>query len=48
MHPQPYPILEHDDSPTAFLEPSLVVKRMDVSEYCVLCFFQDVISGLLA
>lgn len=48
MNRQPYPILEHDDSPTAFLEPSLVVKRMDVSEHCVLCFFQDVISGLLA
>ncbi len=46
MHPQPYPILEHDDSRSAFIEPTHIVKPMDISEHCVLCFFQDVFAGL--
>lgn len=45
---QPYPILEHDDSPDAFIEPARIIKPIDISERCVLCFFQDVIAGLQA
>jgi uridine phosphorylase len=39
-----YPILEFDPSPEAIIEPGRVVQRLDISEYCVLCFFQDVIT----
>jgi uridine phosphorylase len=40
-----YPILEFDPSPEAIIEPGRVLKRLDISEYCVLCFFQDVITA---
>lgn len=46
MRPQPYPILEHDDTREAFIEPSRVVQPIDIAERCVLCFFQDVLTGL--
>ncbi|HEX2908449.1 MAG TPA: nucleoside phosphorylase [Phototrophicaceae bacterium] len=39
-----YPILEFDPSPEAIIEPGRVLKRLDISEYCILCFFQDVIT----
>ncbi len=48
MQPQRFPILEHDDSREAFIEPARIIKPIDVSERCVLCFFQDVITGLEA
>lgn len=38
-----YPILEHDPSPEALIEPARILKRVDVPEACVLCFFQEVI-----
>jgi uridine phosphorylase len=41
-----YPILEFDPSPTAIIEPGRVIRRQDVPECCVVCFFQDVIAGL--
>jgi uridine phosphorylase len=41
-----YPILEFDPSPEALLEPARLIKRVDVPERCVLCFFQDVIAPL--
>lgn len=40
------PILEHDPSPTAVIEPSCHIKPIDAPEHCVPCFFQDVIDGL--
>lgn len=40
-----YPILEYDPTPQAFIEPTRTVKRQDVPEHCVLCFFQDVITA---
>lgn len=46
MRPQPYPILEYDEARDAFIEPSRVVRSIDIAEHCVLCFFQDVITGL--
>jgi uridine phosphorylase len=42
-----FPIIEHDPSPTAIIEPSRVYKRRDVPRHCVLCFFQDVIDELV-
>jgi uridine phosphorylase len=42
-----YPILEFDPARKAVLEPSEHVDRMDIPERCVICFFRDVIDGLL-
>ena len=39
-----YPILEFDPNRKSFIEPSDVVDPLDVSEYCVICFFSDVIQ----
>ncbi len=47
MH-QPYPILEFDPAAEAIIEPSRVLKPIDISEFCVVCFFQDVINELVS
>jgi uridine phosphorylase len=40
-----YPILEHDPSPTALIEPSRVLKPLEMMPaHAVLCFFQEVIE----
>lgn len=40
-----YPILEFDPTPEAIIEPGRVIKQRDnMPEYCVLCFFQEVIN----
>ena len=39
-----YPILEFDPNRKAYIEPSDIVDPLDVSEYCIICFFQDVIE----
>ena len=36
-----YPILEFDQDSEAVIDPQLVVKAMDIPEYCVLTFFAD-------
>jgi uridine phosphorylase len=41
-----FPILEYDPSPVALIEPSAILQPIEIAEHCVLCFFQDVISGL--
>jgi uridine phosphorylase len=41
-----YPILEFDPGSPAIIEPSRLLKPIDIAEACVLCFFQDVISAL--
>ncbi|MBN2148549.1 MAG: nucleoside phosphorylase [Anaerolineales bacterium] len=43
----PYPILEYDPTPEAFIEPSKVVRPRDMPEHCVICFFGDVISDVV-
>ena len=48
LHPQPYPILEFDDTREAIIEPSRLIQRRDVPNHCVLCFFQEVLSALPA
>lgn len=42
-----YPILEFDPAAQALMEPSKLLKSVDIAECCVLCFFQDVISQLV-
>jgi uridine phosphorylase len=42
-----YPILEFDDASEALLEPAKLIKRKDVPEYAVACFFADVLGGLV-
>lgn len=46
--PRVYPILEFDSSPSAVLEPKRPNQAIDVPEYAVACFFQDVIAKLVA
>jgi uridine phosphorylase len=42
-----YPILEFDAERKAVFEPGAYVHPADVPERCVLCFFHDVIAGLV-
>ena len=42
------PLLEHDPSPAAFIEPARTVGRRRVPERMVACFFQDVIERVCA
>lgn len=42
------PILNFDANPNAVLEPGRLLQKQDIGEHCVLCFFQDVIAGLVA
>lgn len=41
-----YPILEFDATSVAIVEPSHVIKPIDVPEHCVVCFFREVIAQL--
>jgi uridine phosphorylase len=47
MNHHNYPILEHDDTPEAFIEPGRVLQPIDIALYCVPCFFQDVIATIV-
>jgi uridine phosphorylase len=42
-----YPILEHDPTREAFIEPARVVKKRDVPEHCVVSFFSDIIRKVV-
>ena len=44
MKNKAFPILEFDDEHPAVLEPTAVVKPMDVPQHCVICFFSEVID----
>jgi uridine phosphorylase len=41
------PLLEHDRARIAIIEPSRIIKPIDVAEHCVLCFFQEVVAALV-
>lgn len=47
MFKKDFPILEFDSSLRAKIEPSNVIKKRDVPEYCVITFFGDVIKRML-
>lgn len=46
MNYHDFPILEHDPSPDALIEPSRLISPIDIPRHCILCFFQDVIAAL--
>jgi len=46
MRREDYPIIEYDPTRRAVIEPSSILKQLDISEYCVPCFFQEVIDKL--
>ena len=48
MTDQEFPILEFDPSPRAVLEPSEVIRPVDVAEHCVICFFDDIVRQVSA
>jgi hypothetical protein len=41
------PLFECDRARVAIIEPSIVLKPLDIAEHCVLCFFQEVIRDLV-
>jgi uridine phosphorylase len=43
-----YPILEFDSTPEAFIEPSKLIRALDLPEHCVICFFREVIDKVIA
>lgn len=42
-----FPILEHEYSAEAKIEPSRIIERRDIPAHCVLTFFQDVIEKVV-
>jgi uridine phosphorylase len=42
-----YPIIEHDPTREAFIEPSKVICPRDMPEHCVICFFKEVIDKVV-
>ena len=46
--PVAIPLLEFDASRVAIIEPAHIIKPIAISEYCVRCFFQEVIRGLVS
>ena len=43
-----YPILEYDPTHEAYIEPARVIKKRDMPEHCVICFFSEVIDKVAA
>ena len=43
-----YPILEHDPSRDALIEPSKLIKPRDVPGHVVICFFREVVDKVIA
>ena len=43
-----YPILEFDPDRKSFVEPSDIADSLDVSEYCIICFFGEVIEKVVS
>jgi hypothetical protein len=44
----PLPLLEYDSARIAIIEPSRMIKPIDIAEHCVFCFFQEVIRELVS
>jgi len=42
-----YPFLEFDPTWEAVIDPSKVIKKLDIAEHCVICFFRDVITKIV-
>lgn len=41
------PLLEYDPAPAAHIEPSKLLRAVDMAEHCVVCFFRDVIDAVV-
>lgn len=41
-----FPILEYDATREAFIEPSRVIRPLEMPEHCVVCFFMEVIEKI--
>jgi hypothetical protein len=48
QEPVAIPLLEFDASRVAIIEPVRIIKPIDISQFCVLCFFQEVIRELVS
>jgi uridine phosphorylase len=44
VHQEKYPILEFDPIRRAVIEPSELFQAIDIPEYCVVCFFKDIVE----
>lgn len=42
-----FPILEFDEEKNAFIRPNSIIKPVDITEKCVLCFFSEAIEKIL-
>lgn len=42
-----YPIIEHDSTREAFIEPSKIIRPRDMPEHCVICFFKEVMDKII-
>ncbi|HEX4209754.1 MAG TPA: hypothetical protein VHY56_05140, partial [Candidatus Binataceae bacterium] len=42
------PLLEFDTGRIAIIEPTRIIKPIDIAEHCVLCFFQEVIREVVS
>lgn len=47
IQPADYPILEHDPARPALTEPELLIRRRDVPERLVMCFFREVLASVV-
>jgi len=43
-----YPILEHDPTRTAIIEPSKIIHPHDMPEHCVICFFREALDKIVS
>ena len=42
-----FPILEFDEDKNAFIRPENIIKTIDITEKCVLCFFSEAIEKII-
>ena len=42
-----YPIIEHDSTREAFIEPSKIIRPRDMPEHCVICFLKEVMDKII-
>ncbi len=43
-----FPILEYDPTREAFIEPSKTIRRRDMPDHCVICFFKEVLEKTIS
>ena len=48
MKEREFPILEYDEDRNAFIRPENIIKPVEITEKCVLCFFSEAIVKILS